>query len=150
MKIQQNQVLAALTSNERPSNEDHLEPYGGNLYRPHKILSEPGWFWRCTHGNTGLNKNGGWVGCAECAKDDPDAYAKFEGLLKPGREGLDVDLHGKIMNIQVDTNKMQISVEEASKECTWVRQMEYLYKLAHRDARHAAAELVIGRWRKVE
>lgn len=60
-----------------------------------------------------------------------------------------VDLHKKIMNIPVDADNMQLAVEEASKECTWARQMEYLYKLAYRDVRRAAAEIVAGRWRKV-
>ena len=84
---------------------------------------------------------------------DKDNHALDENA--PGCENWEqpnqpVDLHSQIMNIPVDADKMQLAVEEASKECTWVRQMEYLYKLAHRDARHAAAELVAGRWRKVE
>jgi hypothetical protein len=82
--------------------------------------------------------------CIQRDKIRNDIIAALTGSERP-----EVDLHKEIMNIPVDANKMQIAVEEASKECTWVRQMEYLYKLAHRDARHAAAEIVTGHWLKV-
>ena len=33
-----------------------LEPYGGNLYRPHNIITSSGEYWRCQHGKTGKEK----------------------------------------------------------------------------------------------
>ncbi len=59
-----------------------LEPEGGNMYRPHKILIDNGRFWRCAHGNTGFADGLRWVGCKECKKDDPEAYAKWLGEEK--------------------------------------------------------------------
>lgn len=59
-----------------------LEPEGGNMYRPHKILIDNGRFWRCAHGNTGFADGLRWVGCKECKKDDPEAYAKWLGKEK--------------------------------------------------------------------
>lgn len=56
-----------------------LEPDGGNVYRPHKLMITSGQFWRCAHGSTGLGDGGIWVGCADCQSDDPEAYAKWEG-----------------------------------------------------------------------
>ena len=56
--------------------------------------------------------------------------------------GLLIDAHRKIMNIQVDKKKMNQAVEKSSCVETHIGQMEMLYKLAYRDARHEAAELV--------
>lgn len=30
----------------------YLEPDGGNVYRPHKLMVTSGQFWRCAHGLT--------------------------------------------------------------------------------------------------
>ena len=68
-----------------PSTTGHaqeLEPKGGNMYRPHKMLIDSGRFWRCAHGNTGYADGPRWVGCEECKKDDPEAYAKWLGKEK--------------------------------------------------------------------
>lgn len=65
-----------------------LEPDRGNLYRPHKFMINSGQFWRCKHGLTGFSESGfmtigimgsqqNWSGCDDCAKDDPEAFAKF-------------------------------------------------------------------------
>lgn len=54
-----------------------LEPDGGNLYRPHVMMINSGQFWRCAHGNTGYADDFRWVGCEECKKDDPKAYAEW-------------------------------------------------------------------------
>ena len=59
-----------------------LEPDGGNLYRPHVMMINSGQFWRCAHGNTGYADGPRWVGCEECKKDDPEAYAKWLGKEK--------------------------------------------------------------------
>jgi hypothetical protein len=41
-----------------------------------------GQFWRCAHGKTGFGDRMKWVGCDECAKDDPEAYREFHGYPK--------------------------------------------------------------------
>ena len=57
------------------------------------------------------------------------------------------DLHKEIMNIQVDKDRMRQAIRESFyRDHTW----EHLYNVAFRDARHAAAEIVTGHWRKVE
>lgn len=57
---------------------DHLEPNGGNLYRPHRLMVHSGEFWRCRHGNTGFVGGMEWEGCDECRAEDPEAAKKFE------------------------------------------------------------------------
>ncbi len=54
-----------------------LEPYGGNLYRPHPLMVNSGQFWRCAHGSTGLGVGMDWFGCSQCEKNDPKAFARF-------------------------------------------------------------------------
>lgn len=53
-----------------------------------------------------------------------------------------MDLHGEIMNIPVESRKIGNAVEDSF---NWSTDQEsnlaYAYKLGHRDARHAAAEL---------
>jgi hypothetical protein len=49
------------------------------------VLVDSGTFWRCKHGRTGLGSGMAWVDCAECAADDPEAFARFNapgGVLK--------------------------------------------------------------------
>lgn len=43
-----------------------LEPNGGNLYHPHRMMVDSGTFWRCAHGNTGYDGNTKFVGCDGC------------------------------------------------------------------------------------
>lgn len=57
--------------------EEALEPNGGNLYKAHKLMVHSGQFWRCKHGITGFADGMQWVGCSECEKDDPDAFARW-------------------------------------------------------------------------
>jgi hypothetical protein len=57
-------------------NDIILEPDGGNVYRPHHTMID-GKLWRCAHGNTGLSDRLKWIGCKECSKDDPVAFALF-------------------------------------------------------------------------
>lgn len=65
-----------------------------------------------------------------------------------GSERPEVDLYKEIMNIQVDEDRMIEAIKGSfyRKAHTW----EHLYNVAFRDARHAAAEIAAGRWRKVE
>ena len=37
-----------------------------NLYLPHPMMLNSGTFWRCAHGNTGLDGRGNWEGCNSC------------------------------------------------------------------------------------
>ena len=39
---------------------------GRNLYLPHPLMLNSGMFWRCAHGNTGLDGRGNWEGCNSC------------------------------------------------------------------------------------
>jgi hypothetical protein len=57
--------------------EARLEPNGGNLYRPHMMQVDSGTFWRCKHGTTGFASGMEWVGCDQCAAEDPDAFRKW-------------------------------------------------------------------------
>lgn len=59
-----------------------LEAPGGNLYHPHPLMIDSGTFWRCKHGTTGFKGNLEWVGCLECANEDPEAFAKFHKKTK--------------------------------------------------------------------
>jgi len=54
------------------------------------------------------------------------------------------DIHSQIMNIQVDDRLASQATKECAKgfNCTDFASMEYAYRLGHRDARHAAAEIV--------
>ena len=56
-----------------------------------------------------------------------------------------MDLHGQIMNLQSD-NKPSIPLCGGSPELREV----LAYKLGHRDARHAAAELALGADAKID
>jgi hypothetical protein len=60
-----------------------LEPFGGNLYRPHMFQVNSGRFWRCAHGLTGFDegKTGlEWVGCKECEAEDPAAFERWNSI----------------------------------------------------------------------
>jgi len=63
-----------------------------------------------------------------------------------------VDLHSQIMDIQVDDLLATQALGECFRkhQCTNADAIDYAYKLGCRDTRHAAAEIVVGRWRKVE
>ncbi len=51
-------------------------------------------------------------------------------------------LHGKIMNLQVEKRKQNVAIDEALKSHKNLRDiMVAIYTRAHRDARHAAAEI---------
>lgn len=53
-----------------------------------------------------------------------------------------MDLHGQIMNIQTTSAGIGGAVESAMKyDNDWESRLALAYKLGHRDARHAAAEL---------
>lgn len=52
-----------------------------------------------------------------------------------------IEIHRKIMNIKVDDRQMDQSVAKSALAGTHIGQMKMAYKLGHRDARHAAAEL---------
>lgn len=60
------------------------------------------------------------------------------------------DLHSKIMDIQVDTQKVDRAIDECCRESCFkdyskvVRIASRAYRRGHRDARHAAAELAVG------
>jgi len=63
---------------EQPSeNCMKLEPDGGNLYKPHVFQINSGRFWRCKHAKTGFGDDMKWVGCEECEKEDPEAFAEW-------------------------------------------------------------------------
>jgi hypothetical protein len=54
------------------------------------------------------------------------------------------DLHGKIMNIHVNKLAQNNAIAESSAPWrTHIESLMYAYKLGHRDARHAAAALVL-------
>lgn len=55
-----------------------------------------------------------------------------------------MDLHGKIMNIQVDEDRQDKAISEAL-DCfdAYEDVLEAVYRRAHRDARHEAAKLVV-------
>lgn len=61
---------------------DMLEPDRGNIYRPHVFQITSGQFWRCKHGLTGFGEGMNWIGCLECAVDDPTAFEKFVASQK--------------------------------------------------------------------
>jgi len=50
-----------------------LEPDRGNLYRPHALMVDSGQFWRCKHGHTGIGEGWSFIGCEQCASEDPEA-----------------------------------------------------------------------------
>ena len=52
----------------------------GNLYEPHMLQIHSGQFWRCKHGRTGFGADMEWVGCNECADENPEAYRSFHCL----------------------------------------------------------------------
>lgn len=53
-----------------------------------------------------------------------------------------MDLHNKIMNIQVDAATMEDALDTIPKpNKSWNDWLREAYKLGHRDARHKAAEL---------
>lgn len=66
-----------------------------NANAPHPILEAPGVFWRCDHGNTGINGRGQFVGCPDCppyteAEHHRDTLvqaivdaASFAGIIRP-------------------------------------------------------------------
>lgn len=56
------------------------EPRGGNLYQPHTLQCSSGEFWRCKHGLTGFGEEMVWVGCKDCATDDPEAFARWSSF----------------------------------------------------------------------
>lgn len=66
-----------------PAAGSGMEPDGGNLYRPHQMMIHSGRFWRCRHGLTGFAGGFEWVGCKDCAENDPAAARQFE---TPNRE----------------------------------------------------------------
>ena len=68
--------------------------------------------------------------------------AKLLAALAP-ETSQPVDLHKEIMDIPVDEDKI---VKHLADETN----LQRAYKIGHRDARHAAAEIVAGRWRKVK
>lgn len=72
-------------------------------------------------------------------------WEKLKALT--GSERPEVDLHGAIMNIQVDEKLLTQAIGYATRKQE--RMEETIYRLAFRDARHAAAEIVAGTWRKV-
>lgn len=82
-----------------------------------------------------------------CEAELKSAKAELLAALT-GSERPEVDLHKEIMNIQVDEDRMIEAIKGSfyRKAHTW----EHLYNVAFRDARHAAAGIVAGRWRKVE
>ena len=56
-----------------------------------------------------------------------------------------MNLHGKIMNIQPDKFDANKAIAEAYKIFKTKSEVLYaVYRLGHRDARHAAAELAVG------
>lgn len=54
-----------------------------------------------------------------------------------------MDLHGEIMNIQVDRSKMYDAIQDSLGRDGAHDMTELAYKLGHRDARHTAAELAL-------
>ena len=58
-----------------------------------------------------------------------------------------MDLHGKIINLQVKKRKQNVAIDEALKSHKNLRDiMVAIYTRAHRDARHAAAEIAARRF----
>lgn len=56
-----------------------------------------------------------------------------------------MDLHGRIMNIQVDKEKLAHALDESVEPRMGLSEMlAKAYRLGHRDARHAEAELIAG------
>lgn len=76
-EAKQQEDTASVTSVRVEGDVMPLEPDGGNVYRPHKLMITSGQFWRCAHGRTGLDGRGAWDGCIYCAKEDPAAFARF-------------------------------------------------------------------------
>lgn len=68
-----------------------LERNGGNVYRPHLLMTASGEFWRCKHGNSGYDGDLNWVGCSECAK-----------VMEPKWGGLDAELLDALREADVD------------------------------------------------
>ena len=55
-----------------------------------------------------------------------------------------MDLHGEIMNLQVEKRKQNLAIDEALKSHKNLRDiMVAIYTRGHRDARHAAAEKAV-------
>lgn len=53
-----------------------------------------------------------------------------------------MDLHGEIMNIQIDPTNIIRAIKETMKyDKDIYDRLELAYKMGHRDARHVAAEL---------
>lgn len=44
-----------------------------NVYDDHPLMINSGQFWRCKHGNTGLDNNANWIGCLACAEEKIDS-----------------------------------------------------------------------------
>jgi len=54
-----------------------------------------------------------------------------------------MDIHGKIVNLQVEKSKQNRAIDDALKSHKNLKEiMVAIYTRAHRDARHASAELV--------
>lgn len=79
-----------------PDSTERLEPNGGNLYRPHRLLVHSGQFWRCAHGLTGWTGEGlaNFTGCPQCAEADPNAFQSWKDFMasEPEPDGYDVEL----------------------------------------------------------
>jgi hypothetical protein len=67
---------------------ESYEPNGGNIYRPHHGMVDPGTFWRCKHGLTTLSKEFLAKGCAACAAEDPVAFRAFHGKTATAAESV--------------------------------------------------------------
>lgn len=85
--------IPLLSRSWRPSSNQGLEPYGGNLYRRHVYRDLTGQLWQCHHGWTCGNskheeptwaKKPRWMICWRCAGNDPVAYLRwrYENTLK--------------------------------------------------------------------
>jgi hypothetical protein len=62
-----------------------------------------------------------------------------------------MDLHGEIMNIQSKTRDQNVAIDRALKsKRTYHEILVAVYQYGHRDARHAAAELVVRARKEVD
>jgi hypothetical protein len=88
-------------------------------------------------------------GYDDYAKEAEEAFVEIRERILAALTGSDrpeVDLRKEIMNIPVNSEMFAKAVRESLAPSL---SGTVLYKLGHRDARHAAAEIVAGTWRKV-
>lgn len=108
---------------EEATAAESYEPTGGNIYRPHRVMVDPGTFWRCAHGLTTLSEEFLAKGCPSCAAEDPVAFRASHGKTATAAESvtlpaLDEALHYLKFHYAEDEPHMQRITAAAAGQAT--------------------------------